>query len=317
MDGRSACAMIAIAPETPTGGATGRLPARWGLSGKWWHFGMAVVTLGYLAGMLYLRVAEEWIWFRPAPATYGDWQPRGLAIEEAAFRSADGTPLKGWFVPHAAPRAVVLYCPGSGGNSSYYAPVLRRLHDELRLSVMIFDYRGFGRSGGQLAGEAALMADARAARRWVSERAGVRSADLVLMGRSLGTGVAVQLATETGARGLVLESPFTSLPDVAYTYYRWLPIRLPMRYRFESVRKIDEYLGPTLAVSSTSDRVVRPHLVKRVFAAAHEPKQLVWVTGLAHDDAWGEEYYRALDAFVERLPHHGIEPPVGRRGPTD
>ncbi len=264
--------------------------------------GLVLLIAIELVAILRMHWFEEQFWFRPAPAEYGDWSPSHLNFEEARFTSSDGTPLFGWFVPHEAPRAVVLYCPGSGGNLSYYADMLRKLHDQLRVSVMIFDYRGFGKSGGVWRGEQGLLDDARAARAWLAGRASCHEADIVLQGRSLGTGVAVELAAGDGARALVLEGAFTSLPEVFRGFYRWAPLRFPMRNQFRSVDRIANYRGPLLQCHGTADRVVKPALAQRLFDAAHQPKRLVMMPGLAHEDPLSAEYYAALDQFLDELP---------------
>lgn len=260
-----------------------------------------LLALIELVTVLRMHWFEEQFWFRPAPAEYGDWNPAELNFEEARFTSADGTPLFGWFVPHETPRAVVLYCPGSGGNLSYYADTLRKLHDEMRVSVLIFDYRGFGKSGGAWHGQQGLLDDARAARRWLAERAACEEREITLLGRSLGTGVAIDLAVKDGARALVLEGAFTSLPEIFAGFYRWAPLRLPMRNQLRSIDLIADFRGPLLQCHGGADRVVKPALAQRLFDAAHEPKRLVLMPGVAHDDPPAAEYYRALNEFLDEL----------------
>ena len=132
---------------------------------------------------------------RPSRYPAGDWQPAGLAFEDAWFTAKDGTRLHGWYVPHPQPRAVVLFCHGNGGNVALWADVLRILHDRMGVTAMGFDYRGYGRSEGTPS-EAGVLADARAARTWLAQRAGIAENQIVLMGRSLGGAVAVDLAAE-------------------------------------------------------------------------------------------------------------------------
>ena len=142
---------------------------------------------------------EKSLVFAPSRYPEGNWQPAGLVFEDAWFAAADGTRLHGWFVPHAQPRAVVLFCHGNGGNVALWADVLRNLHDRMGVTAMGFDYRGYGRSEGTPS-EAGVLADARAARAWLARRTGIAEDRIVLMGRSLGGAVAVDLATD-GAGG--------------------------------------------------------------------------------------------------------------------
>ncbi len=112
---------------------------------------------------------ERSLLFAPAKFPEGNWRPAGLEFEDARFASADGTHLHGWFVPHDSPRAVILFAHGNGGNITHRAEMLRALHDRMHVAVMIFDYRGYGRSEGS-PDEAGILADARAARTWLAKR---------------------------------------------------------------------------------------------------------------------------------------------------
>ena len=143
---------------------------------------------------------EESLIFVPLSFADDDWHPRGLVFEEARFEAADGVQLHGWYVPHDHPRAVVLFLHGNAGNLTHRAEVLRILHDRVGVAVMIFDYRGYGKSGGK-PNEQGVLADARAGRAWLARRQHIAEGDIVLMGESLGGAVAVDLAA-AGRTGL-------------------------------------------------------------------------------------------------------------------
>jgi fermentation-respiration switch protein FrsA (DUF1100 family) len=238
--------------------------------------------------------------FVPTKYPEGNWAPPGLAFEDAYFQSADGVKLHGWYVPHEHPKAIILYCHGNAGNLSIWADVVRVLHDYAGSTVMIFDYRGFGKSEGKPS-EAGVLADARAARAWLAKRANCSEQDIVVMGRSLGGAVAIDLASADGARGLILESTFTSMPEVGKTLFPLLPMKLLMRSRFKSIAKIGNYHGPLLYSHGTSDRLIPFEMGKKLFDAANEPKQFVTISGSDHNDPQTQEYYDALVAFLDRL----------------
>jgi fermentation-respiration switch protein FrsA (DUF1100 family) len=242
---------------------------------------------------------EKSLVFAPSRFPAGNWKPAGLVFEDARFAAADGTRLHGWYVPHEQPRAVVLFCHGNAGNVALWADVLRVLHDRMGVTVMGFDYRGYGRSEGTPT-EAGVLADARAARTWLARRAGIQENQIVLMGRSLGGAVAVDLATD-GARGLVLESTFTSMPEVAHALLPWLPVRTVMQAQFNSLAKIHNYHGPLLQSHGTADRLVPYAMGRQLFKAANEPKQFVAIPGGDHNDPQTEAYYTALSAFLGKL----------------
>ncbi len=246
-----------------------------------------------------LAKLEKSMIFAPSPYPLGEWHPAGLTFEDAWFVAADGTRLHGWYAPHPQPRAVVLFCHGNAGNVALWGDELRILHDRMLVAAMGFDYRGYGRSEGTPS-EAGVLADARAARRWLAHRSGVAENQIVLMGRSLGGAVAVDLALD-GARGLVLESTFTSMPEVGHAALPWLPVRAVMQTQFNSLAKISRYHGPLLQSHGTADRLIPFEMGRQLFAAANEPKRFVAIPGGDHNDPQTDEYYAALFEFLGRL----------------
>jgi fermentation-respiration switch protein FrsA (DUF1100 family) len=164
--------------------------------------------------------------------------------------------------------------------------------------VFIVDYRGFGRSAGSPS-ESGIIQDARAARRWLAERAKVNEADIVLIGRSLGGAVAVQLAAEHPPRALILERTFTTLPDAAASRYPFLPTRLCMRNRFDSLLAIGRYHGPLLQSHGTSDEVIPFDLGSRLYdAALSKQKCFISIPGGRHNDPQPAGYYERLREFL-------------------
>ena len=262
--------------------------------------------IGYLSILVIMMFLEERLIFIPAPATVGDWHPPDLVFEDAWFQAADGIRLHGWYVPHDKARAVVLFCHGNAGNVTYRTDTLQILHELVGVSVLMFDYRGYGRSEGT-PNEAGVLADARAARAWLARRAGVAEKDIVLMGRSLGGAVAVDLAAHDGARGLVLESTFTSLPDMAASLYPWLPVRWLMRTQLDSAAKISAYHGPLLQSHSDVDTIVPYGLGRRLFQSANPPKQFVTIPDRDHNDPQNLEFYEALIVFLDGLDQQQSE----------
>jgi uncharacterized protein len=238
--------------------------------------------------------------FIPRPPSVGDWHPHGVVFEDAWFQAADGTKLHGWYLPHEKPRAVVLFCHGNEGNMATWATPLANLHNWAGVAVLGFDYRGYGRSEG-VPSEAGILADARAARAWLARRAGIPESQVVVMGRSLGGAVAIDLAAKDGARALVVESTFTSAPELAGAIAPWLPLRYLMRTELNSLAKIKNYHGPFLQSHGTDDRLVPFAMAKRLFAAANEPKRFVTIAGGGHNDPQSDAYYVALKEFLDKL----------------
>ena len=238
--------------------------------------------------------------FFPAKFPAGDWQPFGLRYEDASFTSADGTKLHGWYCPSEQPTAVILYCHGNAGNLSYDAELFRLLQSRLRATVLGFDYRGYGKSEGR-ATAAGATADARAARAWLAAKAGVPESSIVLMGRSLGGAVAVQLASDVAPRGLILESTFASLRGMAELHYPLLSKLVPVD-KFDSSTALARYSGPLLQSHGDKDRTIPIDSGRALFLVAKGRKEFYEVTGGDHNDPQPAEYYDKLIRFVAELP---------------
>lgn len=276
-----------------------------------------VSIIGVRLGRLTLRLAQtfafvycwvlivliylETMLVYPAPRyPEGDWEAKWLQHEDVHFQSADGTKLHGWYVEHPQPKAVILYCHGNGTHVADLAEFLQIMREEFQVSIFAFDYRGYGRSEGKPA-EKGIMEDAEAAQKWLAEKAGIKESEIVLMGRSLGGGIALHLAAEKGARGVILQSTFTSLPDAAASHYPWLPVRALMRNRYDSLSRISRYSGPIFLSHGTADRIIPFHHSQTLFAAATGRKEFFEIPGGDHNDAEPEQYLPALHKFLDSL----------------
>jgi len=258
----------------------------------------------YVALLLVLLLLENTLLY-PAPRfpdPRGDWEATYLPHEDVEFASADGTKLHGWLVEHPAPRGVLLYLHGNGDCIGFLGPYLKDLRDNHQLTVFAFDYRGYGKSAGSPV-EAGILADGDAAQKWLAQRTGRPPADIILMGRSLGGCVAVDLAARNGARAIILQNTTTSMPDAAARIYWFLPVRLLMKNRYDSLTKISRYKGPLLQSHGTADELIPYELGQRLFAAAPcQPKQFFSISGAGHNDLEPAEYEAALAAFLAALP---------------
>jgi fermentation-respiration switch protein FrsA (DUF1100 family) len=249
----------------------------------------------------------------PAPSRKrGDWQPRWLDKEDVWFPSVDGTQLHGWFVPHPEPRHVILYAHGNGEHVGNQVNVVLRLQNTLAASVFVYDYRGYGQSKGRPT-ESGLIADGLAAQQWLAERTGMLPEDLVLMGRSLGGGVSIAVAAERGARAVIVEATFSRMVDAARYNYPWLPVRMFMRDRYDSISRLARYQGPFFQSHGSLDEVVPIQLARRLFdSAPARHKQFYEITGGRHNEPQPPGYYTALDEFLtcicERHPKPLLSP---------
>jgi len=238
----------------------------------------------------------------PAPrANEDDWNVSDLPYEDIYFTAADGTQLHGWYVPHPHPRASVLYCHGNGEYVARLSNRLKVLHHRIGVSVFAWDYRSYGLSKG-IPHEQNVISDARVAQLWLADREKLSPTDLVLMGRSLGGAVAVALAADFGARGLVLDRTFGQLTDAAAHRFPWLPVHLLMSNRFCSLENILRYNGPLLQSHGTEDRVVPLSMGRLLFdASPSEHKRFLEVAGGDHNGPLPDYCYDALIEFVDSL----------------
>jgi len=263
--------------------------------------GLKIAAVVYCLVLLVLLFLENMLVY-PAPRyPEGDWQATWLEHEDISFNSADGTKLHGWYVEHPQPKAVILYCHGNGTHVAYTAEFLAEMRDEFQVSIFAFDYRGYGRSEGKPA-EKGILEDADAAQEWLAKRAGIEKKDVVLMGRSLGGGIALHLAAENGARGVILQNTFTSLHDAAASHYPWVPVRLLMKNPYDSLSRISRYSGPLFISHGTADRIVPFAHGQKLFAAAPGPKEFFEIAGGDHNDSEPEHYLPALHKFLDSLP---------------
>ncbi len=236
--------------------------------------------------------------FHPRRYPEGHWDTEGQPIDDVWFKTADGARINGWFSEAAHPRAVVLYAEGNAGNITSRRWVLKLLRERMNVSVLLFDYRGYGRSEGEPS-TSGILADARAARHWLADRTGVPEKSIVLMGTSLGGSVMVDLAANDGAAGLILENTFSSLGDAAAHFVGPLAARLVVGKQLDSVSKIRNYRGPLLQTHGDADTVIPYELGRRLFDAANEPKQFVRAPGGNHNDPPSAAFLDALERFLD------------------
>jgi fermentation-respiration switch protein FrsA (DUF1100 family) len=229
----------------------------------------------------------------------------GLAYEDLLLDTADGERIAAWFIPAAAgPRpqraGTLLFFHGNAGNMSHRLESIRIFH-ELGLDTFIIDYRGFGGSTGKASVKGTLQ-DARAAWDWLREHKGRSPEDLVIFGRSLGGGVAADLAAEVRPSALILESTFTSLYDVAKDWFPNLPVGLFLPQDYDTPGRLAGLRVPLLTAHSPEDEVVSFRLGKALYESYSGPKTFLKMRG-SHNNGFresGTAYTDALRVFLRR-----------------
>jgi fermentation-respiration switch protein FrsA (DUF1100 family) len=170
----------------------------------------------------------------------------------------------------------------------------------LGISVLIFDYPGYGRSDGTPT-EAGCYAAADAAYHWLTQTMKVPPEQLLLYGGSLGGGVAVDLASRHPHRALILVKTFTSIPDVAQSVYPWLPARWLVHNRFDNLEKIGRCPRPLFVAHGTADRLIPFAHGQRLFEAAAEPKRFLRMAEIDHNDGLSGDFFPALRVFLDEI----------------
>ncbi|MBN1239646.1 MAG: alpha/beta hydrolase [Gammaproteobacteria bacterium] len=243
--------------------------------------------------MLYLPTVPE----RALRATPDD---AGLPYRDVTLQTEDGVRLHGWFVPAAGPR-VLLFFHGNAGNVSHRLESLRLFH-ELGMSVLIIDYRGYGESGGTPTEQGTYL-DADAAWRHLTQTLDVAPERIVVFGRSLGAAVAAWLAARVQPAGLIVESAFTSVPDLGQELYPWLPVRWLSRFDYATSEYVAKVRCPVLVVHSRDDEIAPFRHAERILGAVRGPRTLLVLEG-SHNEAHvlSERRYAAgLREFLESL----------------
>ncbi|WP_051305728.1 alpha/beta hydrolase [Desulfogranum mediterraneum] len=262
---------------------------------------LLVAACGYMFLLAFLYFYQPRLLFFPhIPSRELEASPAevGLAYESVQLMTSDKLQLHGWFVPAPQARGVVLFFHGNAGNISHRLESLL-LFNRLRLSTLIFDYRGYGRSQGSPS-EQGMYQDAEAGWQYLRRVRAVSSQQIILFGRSLGAAVASQLATSHTPGALILESGFTSVPDVAAELYPFLPTSLLSRFDYNAAEKLKQVACPVLVIHSPDDEIIPYTHGQALYEAAREPKRFLELRG-GHNDGFlrtGEAYTRGLDSFL-------------------
>jgi alpha-beta hydrolase superfamily lysophospholipase len=221
-------------------------------------------------------------------------------FEDIRFQASDGVKLHGWFFPGSTRKHIAfLIFHGNAGN------ICHRLHFydawlELGVSVFAFDYRGYGQSEGTPS-EHGTYLDGLAAYSWLLRRE-FGPENIVLLGKSLGGGIASEVALREQVGGLILQNTFSSIPDIGSELFPFLPVRLMGSIRYETVKKLPRIQAPVLIMHSRGDDFIRYTHAERNFAAANDPKMFWEIRGTHNGtiEADRAHYLMGLQTFLHR-----------------
>lgn len=225
----------------------------------------------------------------------------GFTHEEVSLRTEDGVTIHAWWLPVAAAPMTLLFLHGNAGNISYWVEAATVFRD-LGWNTLLVDYRGYGRSEG-VPSEQGTYHDAHAAWNHLVGERGIDPARIVVVGRSLGGGVATWLAERHRMAGLVLEATFTSIADIVAETLPLPGIRGFVRLGYPSLSRMAGLDVPLLVVHGRQDTLVPFDHGRALYEAARGPKRFVELRG-GHNDAFAisrDVYAEALRSFVETL----------------
>jgi fermentation-respiration switch protein FrsA (DUF1100 family) len=261
-----------------------------------------LVLLGYaiFAGFVYL-VQPRLLYYPDVPTRELTATPGriGLDYESVTLSTDDGVRLSAWFIPHSSSRATLLFFHGNAGNISHRLESIRLFHG-LGLAVFIIDYRGYGESEGSPT-EAGTYLDAMAAWRYLVDTRQIPPQDIVIFGRSLGGAIAAELARRTRPGALIVESSFTSVPNMAARLYPWLPARWISRFHYDTLGALEAVACPVLVMHSREDDIIPFAEGEQLYAHAREPRRFLALRG-GHGDGFlasGERYIQGIDDFLK------------------
>ena len=260
-------------------------------------FALLALAGAYLLVLGVVWVVQDRLLFYPQPATGDARPPAGWRVEPVHHRAADGTVLEGaLLLPPRERPPVVLYYGGNAEEALAFAPDVDDIYGQR--AVLLMNYRGYGHSGGTPS-ERAIVRDALELYDWIAKRPDLDTDHIALHGRSLGSGVAVQVAAARPACRVVLTSPYDSVADVASRIYPWLPVKWLARHPFDSAARAPQVRIPSQIFIAGNDTLIPPSHSERLASLWGAPVERVHLAGRGHDDVMLDpRYATALRGFL-------------------
>ncbi len=266
----------------------------WSIS---WMVMVVVIGVYFVLLVFLLMFQSDLIYFPQREITFLPGA-MGLSYEDVYFKTTDGVKLHGWFVPAERARGVVLFCHGNAGNISHRLETIQ-IFNRLGLDTFIFDYRGYGNSEGRISEEGTYL-DVEAAWQYLVSDQKISADRIIIWGRSLGGSIAAWIGQKHTAKLLILESVFTSVPDMGAEIYPFFPVRLLARFKYKTIDYLKQVNSPVLIIHSPEDEIIPFVHGRRLFEAANEPKKFLEISG-SHNEGFvlsGKRYENGLDSFI-------------------
>lgn len=254
----------------------------------------------FITAFLSFTSCKAGLLFYPSRHIVATPEETGLEYKSVYFITKDKVRLNGWWIPSNRERGTVLFCHGNAGNISHRLDSFK-IFNGLNLNVFIFDYRGYGKSGGAPSEEGTYQ-DVKSAWKYLVENKKIKPDKIIVFGRSLGGPIATWLAQKYRPGILIIESTFTSASEVAEHHYKWFPSGAVFGDTYSTDRYIKNVKCPVLVIHSREDEIIPYRLGKKLFNLANGPKAFVTIHG-SHNSGFIislNKYQSALDSFISR-----------------
>jgi len=258
---------------------------------------MFLAVAAYVLLALILYIMQRRLMYHPMGGRVSPGSLGLKGVEEIIVKTRYTKRLLAWYVPAQPGRPTFLYFHGNAGSLASRAARLD-FYRQQGYGVLLTTYRGFSGSSGHPA-EFPIKMDALYFYHWLQAR-GVKERDIVLYGESLGTGVAVATAFNHHPGAVILEAPYSSIVDVGASRFPFMPVRWFMKDRYDSMALIGQLTAPLFIVHGEQDRVIPVHLARKLFAAANQPKEAVFLRDAAHNDLYSHGAFELIAGFLAR-----------------
>jgi len=254
-----------------------------------------LILLIYILIVSYMYFNQRKLLYLPSENNYLD-DPIEFKYKEVFIEVEENLRLKSWLIEDdLESKKTIVFFHGNAGNLSNRTYKLNELN-KLNINVLIIAWRSFSCNDGEPT-EKNLYNDAKKTIEWLNSK-GVDNKDIILYGESLGTGVAVELAQSSNFKGVILESPFTSMTKAAKNIYPWLPVKYLLKDKYDSENKIQNIKTPILIMHGKRDSIVPFHMGEKLFKLANEPKYSYFTDDDDHMMKFNEELLKSLSKFL-------------------
>ncbi|MDY6863778.1 MAG: alpha/beta hydrolase [Thermodesulfobacteriota bacterium] len=270
---------------------------------KYWHLLWSIITIFscfYIVLLIILYFFQSHLIYYPSRKIAATPDIIGIPYKEVSFKTEDGITLSAWYIPALRPKNVILFCHGNAGNIGDRLESIQIFYN-MGLSIFIFDYRGYGKSEGK-ASEKGTYLDSEAAWRYLVNEQDIPPERIIIFGRSLGGAIASRLAQNNTPKGLILESSFTSVKDIASKFYPFLPVKLLSRFSYATLDYVKKVNCPVFIIHSRDDEIIPFSHGITLFDTANDPKAFLELKG-SHNEGFITSlhcYKNGLNTFISR-----------------